>query len=173
MTESFSDSVVDCLVRDDRWKEVLPGFESLCSDAIQTALKMGGQNPDKAVEIAVLFADDIFVQDLNARYRGKDRATNVLSFPAEAELPFSAVKSHPLPLGSVALAYETVLREAQDQGKSIPAHVRHLIVHGILHLLGYDHQTDSDAEQMEQLEIMILQSLGDPDPYQWQSEAAE
>ena len=98
------------------------------------------------------------MQDLNARFRGKDNATNVLSFPA----PESA-RPH---LGDVALAYGVCAREAAEQGKTLAAHLTHLTAHGVLHLLGYDHEAEAEAEVMEGLERAVLADLGFPDPYE-------
>jgi len=111
-------------------------------------------------EISVLLTDDATVRSLNRQWRGVDKPTNVLSFPAArqpADLP-------PL-LGDVAIAYETVVREAEEESKPILHHLAHLAVHGFLHLMGYDHQTDCEAEAMEALEREILRALRIPDPY--------
>lgn len=110
-------------------------------------------------EVSVLLCDDREIRRLNAQWRGKDSATNVLSFPAAAG---QAVESH---LGDIAIAYETVQREAADEGKTFAAHLSHLTVHGFLHLLGFDHETDGDAEEMEDMEREILGRLGIADPY--------
>ncbi|MCP4385504.1 MAG: rRNA maturation RNase YbeY [Hyphomicrobiales bacterium] len=112
-------------------------------------------------EVAVLFTDDAAARDLNRRFRGLDKATNVLSFPAG---PPVAGRSGPL-LGDVVLAYETVQREAGGLGLGLEAHVTHLIVHGFLHLIGYDHETDKQAVAMERLETSIMRDLGLADPY--------
>lgn len=109
-----------------------------------------------AAQIAVCFVDEAEGRELNANYRGKDYATNVLSFPYETE---------PVLLGDLVLCWPVVEREAADQGKSVEAHTAHLIVHGVLHLQGWDHETDDEALQMENEEREILKSLGYPDPY--------
>jgi probable rRNA maturation factor len=111
--------------------------------------------PQGGRELSVVFTDDAGVRRLNARYRGKDKATNVLSFPQ---------KSGPL-LGDVILAAETIRREAALSAKPLEDHMAHLIIHGFLHLLGHDHEEDAEAEKMEQLERLALQRLGIPDPY--------
>ncbi|MDX2159464.1 MAG: rRNA maturation RNase YbeY [Hyphomicrobiaceae bacterium] len=110
----------------------------------------------------IAFSDDAAVRALNARYRGKDTPTNVLSFPAA---PMPAAPGTPRFLGDVVLAAETVAAEAAERQIAIPDHVRHLAVHGILHLLGYDHETEADACVMEGLERQILATLGVADPY--------
>ncbi len=111
---------------------------------------------DASVSIAL--ASDDEVAALNAAYRGKAAPTNVLSFPAGRGAPTGF-------LGDVALAAETVAREAGEQGVSVVHHVQHLVVHGLLHLIGYDHQSDAEAERMEALETSILAGLGVADPY--------
>ena len=108
--------------------------------------------------LVVLLTDDAAVRDLNARFRGKDAPTNVLSFPAPAN-----PEGH---LGDVALAFGVCTREAAEQGKALGRHLQHLVVHGVLHLLGYDHMSDDEAEAMEGLERIVLAGLGAPDPYQ-------
>ena len=113
-------------------------------------------------ELSVLFTDDAHVRVLNAGWRGKDQPTNVLSFPA---FPHGPRGVFPPLLGDIVLAAETVAREAQAEGKPLADHIAHLIVHGILHLIGYDHGSDAEAEEMERLERLILAGLGIPDPY--------
>lgn len=115
---------------------------------------------DGAVEVSVLLTDDAEQRTLNRDHRGKDSSTNVLSFPAGFVPP-----SGPRPLGDISLALETVVLEAGEQGKSVADHVSHLLVHGTLHLLGYDHADEVEAEEMETLEREVLASLGIPDPY--------
>jgi probable rRNA maturation factor len=112
---------------------------------------------DGEPEVAVLLTSDDAVAELNQRFRGKAGPTNVLSFPASAN-----PENH---LGDVALAHGVCAREAAEQGKSLEQHLAHLVVHGVLHLLGYDHETDREAGAMEALERSILESLGVPDPY--------
>ncbi|MFV0279641.1 MAG: rRNA maturation RNase YbeY [Rhodoblastus sp.] len=111
-------------------------------------------------EVSVLLCDDAEIRRLNAQWRGKDTATNVLSFPSSMQQP--GVRH----LGDIAVAYETLVREAKDEGKTFFDHLSHLIVHGYLHLLGYDHQADGEANEMEDMERAILAELGIGDPYQ-------
>jgi len=108
--------------------------------------------------LTVLLTTDVAVQALNARFRDQDKPTNVLSFPA-APNP----ENH---LGDVALAYETCAREAAEQNKPLGHHLQHLVAHGVLHLLGYDHMSDPEAEEMEAIERTVLAKLGVPDPYE-------
>ncbi|RAK67906.1 rRNA maturation RNase YbeY [Phenylobacterium kunshanense] len=107
--------------------------------------------------VTILLADDEAVRDLNARFRSKDSPTNVLSFPAPRNPEFH--------LGDIALAYGVCAREAAEQGKPLAHHLQHLVAHGVLHLLGYDHIGDDEAEAMESLERAVLAGLGVPDPY--------
>jgi probable rRNA maturation factor len=125
--------------------------------------------PAAAGTVAIVLADDALVQDLNKRFRGKDKPTNVLSFPGDDAPPAGIPETNPhfadTGLGDVVLAAETLGREAKAEGKSMNDHFSHLALHGILHLLGYDHETDEDARQMEALETVILAGLGIADPY--------
>jgi probable rRNA maturation factor len=114
------------------------------------------------VEISLLFADDARVQPLNRDWRAMDRPTNVLSFPSVNLKPGDAL---PPVLGDIVLAFETVEREAAEESKPLYNHISHLLLHGFLHLLGYDHRTDAEAAEMEAIETRILASLAIPDPY--------
>jgi probable rRNA maturation factor len=116
----------------------------------------------------IALSDDENVQSLNATYRGKNKPTNVLSFPAG-----SGPRDGVIPLGDVVLAGETVAREAQEQGIKPLQHLQHLVVHGLLHLLGFDHETEDEATEMEALEIEVLASLGIPNPYTEPPEKAQ
>ena len=124
------------------------------------ALAIGIEETD-AVEVSIVLADNAFVQDLNKTYRGKDAPTNVLSFEAEAE----PMPGEPEILGDVILAQETCAREAAETETPFEHHLAHLAVHGVLHLLGYDHIEPSDADEMEALEIEILAKFGIENPY--------
>jgi probable rRNA maturation factor len=108
-----------------------------------------------------MLADDAFIETLNLKYRGKQKPTNVLSFPAQD--PDDPVSTHEL--GDIVLAYETIATEAKDQHKTIAHHVQHLIIHGFLHLMGYDHEVEEEATVMEGLEIQLLEKLGIANPY--------
>tara|TARA_R110002096_G_scaffold20029_6_gene66750 strand:+ start:473 stop:1024 length:552 start_codon:yes stop_codon:yes gene_type:complete len=128
----------------------------------QAAFEQDGASP--AAELSVLLADNTFVQSLNRKFRGKDKPTNVLSFP-NAPTPAGAHYDEPSSLGDIALAYETVKAEAKTHHKSFDDHLAHLVVHGVLHLLGYDHMDDKDAEKMEKRERDLLKLFGIADPY--------
>ena len=143
-------------VEDEAWSAALPNAEALINEAASAALKAGGAGLE-STELTVLLADDSAVADLNDRFRDKQGPTNVLSFPA----PESA-QPH---LGDIALAYGVCAAEAAAQGKPLGNHLSHLVAHGVLHLLGWDHQSDDEAEAMERLEREILAGLAIPDPY--------
>jgi probable rRNA maturation factor len=146
--------VIDVEVEDESWTEALPEAEALTVEAAQAVLDNEGAVGEG---VTLLLADDATVRDLNARFRQKDAATNVLSFPAPPNR-----EKH---LGDVALAYGVCAREAAEQGKPLAHHLQHLVAHGVLHLLGYDHMTDAEALEMEGLERVVLAGLGVPDPY--------
>lgn len=150
------------------WSRVCPGAEQLAAAAARLALARGmaasGLVPRGPIELVISLAGDTEQRRLNRDYRGLDQPTNVLAFPAwepGTEVPPEA----PLLLGDVVLAFETVACEAEEQGKPVADHLRHLIVHGVLHLLGYDHRTEAETVAMESLERSILEGLGVPDPY--------
>ena len=151
-------TAIELAVEAESWA-ALGGPEALAREAVEAALAVAG-HAGEDLSLSLLLADDGAVRRLNRTFRGKDKPTNVLSFPASAP----AGVPGPRPLGDVALAFETVAREAESEGKTLADHARHLIVHGTLHLLGYDHETDAEAERMEALEIEALARLGIADP---------
>ncbi|MGC5779172.1 rRNA maturation RNase YbeY [Methylobacterium sp. NFXW15] len=159
----MNDHDIDLAVEDDRWDEAIPDLESLVIRAVEAGLAIAPERREGSLEVSVLLTDDATVQDLNKTWRGKDKPTNVLSFPAAPQpLPPGA----PTPLGDVVLAYETMVRESAEQGKPLQNHLAHLLVHGTLHLVGQDHELgEAEAEAMEALEIAALATLGIPDPY--------
>ena len=139
-------------MEDPAWEATLPTAAVIAvtvGEAALTAELTGG--------IAVLLTSDTVVRDLNARFRATDAPTNVLSFPAPAN-----PEHH---IGDIALAYGVCAAEAEAQGKTLAAHLQHLVAHGVLHLVGFDHETDDDAETMEAREREILAGLGVSDPY--------
>jgi probable rRNA maturation factor len=153
---------LDIAVASKGWKALgdAEAVEALARRAVEAALAVIGRPPEE-LSLSLLLADDRAVRALNRGFRGKDKPTNVLSFPASAPPGLPG----PRPLGDIALAFETVAREAESEGKTLADHARHLIVHGTLHLLGYDHETDAEAERMEALEVEALARLGIADPY--------
>jgi probable rRNA maturation factor len=146
--------LIDIEIEDAAWTAAQADAEALTrrtADAVLAYERLSDRN------LTILLTNDLAVRALNARFRQQDKPTNVLSFPA---LPNP--EQH---LGDVALAYETCAREAADQGKPLADHLQHLVAHGVLHLLGYDHMTDPEAQEMEGLERVVLASLGVSDPY--------
>ena len=148
--------VVDILVESPLWDagEDVRGTIEAAARAALAAVRPGRRD----AELSIVLADDAFQQHLNRDWRGQDKPTNVLSFPAGL-----SAGGH---LGDVVLAHETVRREAERDGKAFAHHVAHLVVHGILHLLGYDHGTEAEARDMEALEVEILARLAVPNPYE-------
>lgn len=149
---------IDVNIAAPAW-EAVEGLEALVRDCLLKSLALSGAALAPACEISVTFCDDAAIRALNAEWRGKDQPTNVLSFPTPG-----ALQAKPL-LGDVIIAYETVAREAAEQGKAMRNHAAHMVVHGFLHLIGYDHETAAEAEGMEALERKIAAALGFPDPY--------
>lgn len=161
--EAGHDVDLTVAVEDDRWDGIFADAEQAVAPFVLATLDAGGA-PDGPVELSVILADDGTVHRLNRDYRGQDKPTNVLSFAlAEGEAVPDA--GGPAMLGDIVLAYETVAREAAEAGKRPQDHACHLVVHGVLHLLGYDHGTDAEAETMERLETAILARFGLADPY--------
>lgn len=154
----------DCVIEDDRWDSA--GLEALSEQAVHATLTWHGIGG----EVVVMGCDDARIAALNADFRGKPRATNVLSWPSVEHAQREPGARPDLPdteeLGDIAIAYETCLAEAEAQGKSLDDHVTHLLIHAVLHLLGYDHENDPDAETMEATERSILSTLNISDPYQ-------
>ena len=150
---------LDVLVLDERWAEI-GDPQAVTRLSVEAALSVVAERQSGDVEVSVALADDATVQALNRDWRGKDYPTNVLSFPA----PATRTRG-PRVLGDIALAYETVARESRDENKLFADHAVHLLVHGTLHLLGFDHENDSDAAVMEALEVEALARVGVADPY--------
>lgn len=154
---------VEVILEDPRWAGL--NLEMLAQTAIHAVqVRLGVDQP----EISVLACDDARIAVLNAEFRDKPSATNVLSWPAQDLTPPDLPQPDPdgaTELGDIAIAYDTCAREAEAQDKPIDHHLTHLLVHATLHLLGYDHQTDSDATLMEGLEVEILGNLGISNPY--------
>lgn len=162
-------STIAVVVEATAWYDLLDDPVTACRRAVGATLtEAAGDGWPASAEVGVLLADDATVRQLNAEWRGLDRPTNVLSFPALDLTPDGippAPPAGPACLGDIALALETVRREAAEQDKSVLAHLSHLLVHGTLHLFGHDHQGDAEAERMERLEREILAGLGIGDPY--------
>jgi probable rRNA maturation factor len=146
--------LIDVEIETADWTDVLPDAEALTLAAAEATLASEGAVGEG---VSLLLTGDDQVRDLNRRFRRQDKPTNVLSFPA----PQNPERF----LGDVALACGVCVREAAEQGKPLAHHLQHLVAHGVLHLLGYDHETDAQADEMEGLERTVLAGLGIPDPY--------
>lgn len=162
---------IDILNEHPEWIAAIPDCEALvqrvCHQVLQATSFLDSVSE---CELSVVLADDDFIQALNKQYRGKDAPTNVLSFPGEAlkagDYKEFAGQREPLVLGDIILSLDTLQREAKDQGKNLQDHYCHLLVHGALHVLGYDHETDEDATIMERKEIEILRQFNINSPYE-------
>jgi probable rRNA maturation factor len=156
--------MTEVLIVADAWNSE-PDADAVIQRAVAVAAEMADADTADA-ELAVMLTDDAGIRTLNSNWRGIDKPTNVLSFPAlRPPTGVSGADDIPPMLGDIAIAYETARREADDEQKPFDHHLSHLAVHGFLHLVGYDHETDDEAEAMEALEIEILAQLGIPDPY--------
>ena len=155
--------LTEVLVVADCW-QAEPGAEAVIDRAIAAAAELADADVGEA-ELAVMLTDDAGIRTLNNNWRGIDKPTNVLSFPALQPTGAGDPDDAPRMLGDIAIAYETTRKEADDEQKPFDHHLSHLAVHGFLHLIGYDHENDGEAETMETLETEILAQLGIPDPY--------
>lgn len=152
----------EVLITADCW-QAEPDADAVIHRAIEAAADIADADTGDA-ELAVMLTDDAGIRALNGNWRGIDKPTNVLSFPA-LQPAGDTPDDMPRMLGDIAIAYETTRREADEEGKPFDHHLSHLAVHGFLHLIGYDHENDDDAEAMEAMEREILAQLGIPDPY--------
>ena len=176
-------SAIDITLADASWSELVPSYHMKVTAAVRAALVaapevspegvsggVSGEMP--ALEVSVRLTDDAEVRVLNRTYRGKDKATNILSFPSCAadDLPVAVAHAAkggpPVLMGDLVLASGVLAREAEAMGKTPEDHLGHLVVHGVLHLLGYDHMDDVEAERMEALEVRVLGTLGIVNPYE-------
>jgi len=150
---------VDIVVNAAAW-QALPNLEELAARVVEQSALVSGAKLAPDCELCISFCNDADMRELNAQWRGQDKPTNVLSFSTPG-----ALAARPL-LGDIVIAYETVAREAREQDKTLADHVAHMIVHGFLHLIGYDHETPAEAEAMEALERRVAKALGINDPYE-------
>ncbi len=157
--------MTEVLVVADCW-QAEPVAEAVIHRAIEAAAEVADADADAGeAELAIMLTDDRGIRTLNRNWRGIDKATNVLSFPALQPTGPAGPDDAPRMLGDIAIAYETTRKEADEERKPFDHHLSHLAVHGFLHLIGYDHENDADAEAMESLERDILAQLGIADPY--------
>lgn len=164
--------LVDTVIEDDRWEAF--GLDALADRAIRAALAELSLAPE-GFTLCLMGCDDARILELNGDFRGKAKPTNVLSWPSDErgasgeggtpEAPEPGDEDDPESLGDIAISYDTCAREAAEAGKPLADHVTHLVVHGLLHLLGYDHVREGDAALMEGTEVRILARLGLSDPY--------
>ena len=151
--------LIDVIIDSEAWS-ACADLSELTERVVAQSLATSGARLAPNAELCVTFCDDEQIRALNAEWRRKDKATNVLSFPTPGALARKSL------LGDIVIAYETVAREAEEQGKTLPDYVAYMIAHGFLHLIGYDHETAADAEVMEALERRIAEALFIGDPYE-------
>lgn len=168
--DSDSSPSIEVAVGNGAWRTTVTDPETLVRIAAEAALESPGAaglaGSLGPVEVSIRLTDDAEVRELNRRYRGQDKPTNVLSFPGDD--PFlPGTSGQPRLLGDIVVACETLAGEAATAGKPVAAHLSHLVVHGVLHLLGHDHLEDDEALVMERLETAVMAGLGYPDPYNW------
>ncbi|SFK39780.1 rRNA maturation RNase YbeY [Methylocapsa palsarum] len=156
---ALSAPAVECSIEAPGW-EALEDPQALAETIIAEAVGLSGAELSPEAEVSIVFSDDAFVHGLNRKWLGNDKPTNVLSFPAGGDLRTATM------LGDIVIAFETSAREAAEAGRPLRDHAAHLLAHGFLHLIGYDHVENSDAEEMETLERRILARLGIGDPYE-------
>jgi probable rRNA maturation factor len=156
---------VDVVRPAEAWRRAVT--DAFVKRAARAAFLVASPRAQGTYEVTVLLTDDAEMRDLNRAWRGKDASTNVLSFPAEDK------PAGPGPLGDIVLAYETIRNEARNTDIPLADHVSHLVIHGLLHLLGFDHISDEEAERMETLEKAALATLGIADPYAEEARPAE
>lgn len=158
---------IEVNIEETKWGREIKNSEEIITKACVAALKSSGvYDYADNIEISILLTNDQSIKELNSNYRYKDKPTNVLSFPQEALVAgkYKGINKN-LALGDIIFAIETIQSEAAEQNKPTEHHLTHLAIHGTLHLLGFDHENDADAEIMEALEIKILSDMGIPSPY--------
>lgn len=170
--DGMTDTILDLevIAETPAWATSLPGFVELCRAAAGAAFAAASGDrrvPGGAAEATLLLSDDARIRALNKSFRGRDEPTDVLSFPnVEVDvLAAAGADGPPRALGDIIIAFETTAGEAAREGTSLSAHLSHLVAHGMLHLLGYDHTTDGEALEMEAVEVRALAALGIADPY--------
>lgn len=160
-------NIIDVTVSEPEWNASFLDVEEVARNAVQLTLKIARLPPvmkSRDFETSIVLANDDLIQVLNREYRDMDKPTNVLSF-ATIDSDDPLPEEGPFPLGDIILSYQTIDREAREQGKFFKDHFTHMVIHGTLHLIGYDHQTEDEANIMETLEIRILGKLNIQNPY--------
>ncbi len=156
---------IDILIEDKKWGKARLGVKTLFPLVLETACKTLPEKIKVPLEVTVTLSNDKAIKILNRDHRGKNKPTNVLSFPLWESRDDIPTGRDAVPIGDIIIAFETMAREAVEQEKSLKDHMAHMLVHGFLHLLGYDHMNDAEAEEMESLEVKILKKLKIKDPY--------
>lgn len=151
---------IDVLVKDPRWNAALD-VTRLCHDVLEKCCLEMSVDLNPNAEVSFVFCDDAEIETLNLQWRRIEKPTNVLSFPASRV----ELLAHALLLGDIVISYDTVMREALERSISLEHHTAHMILHGFLHLVGFDHETDEEAQDMEDVEREVLASLNITDPY--------
>lgn len=157
---------IDINIDEFQWKRCGFSLRRQTREAIAEAISMEGfldKHPGSQIEVSVLLTSDDRIRQLNKQFRGQDKATNVLSFSQYENEKFNP--QAPVALGDIILSYQTIEREAREQDKSFEHHYMHMLIHGLLHLIGYDHIEPNEAEEMEKLEIRILNEWNIENPY--------
>jgi probable rRNA maturation factor len=165
ITDPFYD--IDISVQDPAWEDY-EDIQDIFLKAIRTTLKTAifpKEIEGRSLELSLVLANDEVIHVLNREYRGNDKPTNILTFASLDDKDSPLPEEGPVPLGDVMLSYQTIIKESIDEGRFFKDHAIHLAIHGVLHLLGYDHEDEDDANVMESLEIRILESMGVQNPY--------
>lgn len=154
---------VEILIEDPAWSKKRLGLQKFSEETLAFTWKQIKGKSKTSPSISIVFTDDARVKKLNKQFRNKNKPTNVLSFQTWPDI--ASIPPGDIPIGDIVFAFETVQREAGEKGVSFKDHLTHLMIHGFLHLCGYDHLTDEEAEIMENLEIKILKKMGIQNPY--------
>lgn len=157
---------IDVFVEMEMWHDAITDIQSYSTKIIENILKHNINKKAQHIEISIVLSGNNAIQKLNKTYRNKDKPTNVLSFPQTTAADIYDMHTPIIHLGDIIIAYETIAQESKVQNKDIRDHYTHMLVHGCLHLLHYDHETDEDAKEMEALEIEILHAFGIKNPYE-------